>query len=447
MRLQELKDIVDYNVRVYGPPKLIDKNHLPGHFEINKEFHDIAPKIKEYFRVKNPGIWQLPAKNYFVRLCIMFYLTCDKQYIEATEDNIAKLIKSEDILPYQDDFCNNYPDHEKVCDGLKLFALVSFPKAEHLRGLPGYQETIRIFGKYYELPVKEKQITVGYNVTGQEFFDTIAFKKNYIEEFYFSFWHTMPKQPLNQANVFNSLFDAKQYGIPANLLLNTEEECKSFTILIEKAKDCCENLQAVSVLDCNTAKAIKEKYSWLNVHISTHGAQQLKAEELDPNIIYCVNLNEPTFYSEQQQEIISTCQERGIKIKYIVNRGCVCNKHDMMSKLTGRDIMCCQGYQCKQLRKDFPWIDLCRCNLQKEWLAYWHPDFIKLSTREKTNREIHDMLKFWTGIERTKRLSNIPIPEHKYDTYLKWCKIRTTVCKGNCESCSLCKKIYEDLTN
>lgn len=438
--IQDIKNIINYNIQVHGLPHLIDKNNLPKHFEINNDYSDILIKTAGYL-YEEPKVWQLPAKNYFVKACIVFYLTHDKKYIAPTDDNITELIRREDILPYQDCFCHTHPDHESLCDALKRL----IPRIS--RKLPGYQKTMEIFGKYYEPPIKEKQITVGYNVTGQDFFDTIAFKKNYIEEFYFSFWHTMPKQPLSQADVFNSLFDAKQYGIPANLLLNTEEECKSYITLIESAKDCCEKLQAVSVLDYATAIAVKEKYPWINVHISTHGAQQLKVEELNPDIIYCVNLNEPTVYGEQQQAIIKTCRQKGIKIKYIVNRGCVCNKHDMMSKLANKEIMCCQNYQCKQLRKDFPWIDLCRCNLQKEWLAYWHPDFIKLSTRERSNREIHDMLQFWTGLEKTKRISNIPIPDSKYPTYLEWCRIRTNDCNGHCETCSLCKKIYEDLMN
>lgn len=443
MKLEDIKKIIDYNLKVLGTPKLVDKNNLPSHFEVDyDDANSIIKNTLSYFRVVTPEKWQMPAKNYFVRMCIVLYLIKDKKYFEFTPQNILMLMESDDILPYQDDFCNEDP--AKV-DALRCLSVDIELDSEGLYNKPGYKETIRIFGKYYEPPVKEKQLTVGYNLSGQEFFDTIAFKKNYIEEFFFSFWHTMPKQPLDQADVFNSLFDAKQYGIPANLLLNTEEECKNAILLIEKAKDCCEKLQAVSVLDYDTARFVKEKYPWINVHISTHGAQNLTVDQLDPNIIYCVNINEPMIHEKQQWDIVTVCRERGIKLKYIVNRGCVCGKHDMMTKLSGRDIMCCQNYQCKQLRKEFPWIDLCRTNLQKEWLAYWHPDYIKLSTRERSNREIHDMLKFWTNTERTKKLSNIHIPDNKYDIYLKWCFVRTMVCKGNCWECSLCKELYEDL--
>ena len=425
-----INERLTYNLRTYGAPKLVNAESLDeSRFRYTTD--NIISTAVSYFK-KDPDVWEFPAKNYFVRICIAHALAGDeKEFYELLDDN--------SILPYDDRYSKPYSEAKGIYDAI-------IGSVEDMGATPGYRKTMEIFGYLYEHPLRGKKLTIGYNLTGQEFFDTISFKKKYIEEFYFSFCHTMPKQPLDPEEVFRGLTESCQYGIPANLLLNTEEECENCKELIEKALLCCEKLHAVSVLDYDTAKRIKEDYPWIRVHISTHGAQTLKVSELDPAIIFCVNLNEPTVYGQHQQDIIKACRERHIKIKYIVNRGCVCNKHDMMTKLSGRYIMCCQKYQCKQLRKDFPWIDLCRTNLTKEMLVYWHPDYIKLSTREMDNKTMHHMLEFWTSAEPTKKLSRIRIPEAKYDIFMEWIRTRCLECDGECWKCDKCKGFYERLT-
>jgi len=288
------------------------------------------------------------------------------------------------------------------------------------------------------------KITVGYNCKGQDFFDILSFYKKYIEEFYFSFRHTMPKTPLDLSIIYNQLKDSEQYDIPSNFLLNTEQEELEWEYLINKAYECTK-LQAVSVLNIKTAKIIKEKFPNIKIHISTHGAQYIDIKELDKNLIYCVNVNEPAIYTEQQQNVIKKCKKIGIKLKHITNRGCIFNKHDFMSRLTGKNIMCCNGYQCKKILKDYPWVDLIRTNLYKEQLKYLNFDFIKLSTRERTNEEISMMLKYWTNPKiSTAHLSNIYISENKYPIFLEWCKQRF-ICNGNCITCNICKEYYKKL--
>ena len=61
--------------------------------------------------------------------------------------------------------------------------------------------------------------------------------------------------------------------------------------LINRAFQCCQNLQAVTIMDIGTARAIKKKYPELKLHVSTAAAQDFKTEDIDPDIIYCVNLN------------------------------------------------------------------------------------------------------------------------------------------------------------
>ena len=430
MKLTNIINNLKYNIKVYGTPKLINYNNLSDNFIVNYDKDSIIENAISYF-YEDPIKWELPAKNYFVRICLAYYLSKDL--------SVKELLNFNEILPYDDKYSLKYDQEPHLYD-------LILSNLSKVKFLPGYKKTIDIFGYLYNNPLHNHKITIGYNTTGQDFFDIIQFYKKYIEEYYFSFRHTMPKAPLDIDNIFNQLKWANQYGISSNLLLNTEQEEKEYKLLIDKAYNCTP-LKAVTVLTLETAKKIKNEYPNLNIHVSTHGAQDIDVNKLSKDLIYCVNLNEPDIFTEQQQNIIKKCKETGIKLKHITNRGCIFGKHDFMSKLTNKDIMCCQGYQCKKILKEHPWVDLLRTNLYKEQLRYLNFDFIKLSTREKTNDEIKFMLKYWTDPKIfTTHVGNIPIFEKKYPIFLEWCKQRFN-CKGNCITCNICREYYEKLTN
>lgn len=408
MKLKTIINNLNYNLKVYGPPKLIDYNNLSNNFIVNNNKNDIIKNAIGYF-YNDPVKWELPAKNYFVRICLACYLSNDLTMYD--------LLNCNEILPYDDKYSKTYQEDKEIYNAI-------LNKVDNIKTTPGYKKTTDIFKYLYQDPLLDYKITVGYNLLSQDFFDVISFYKKYIEEYYFSFRHTMPRTPLKLENVLNQLKESNQYNISSNLLLNTEAEEIEWDYLIEKGYKCTK-LKAVSVLTLEAAEKIKNKYPDLKIHISTHGAQNINVNNISNDLIYCINLNEPDFFTTQQQNIINKCKDTGIKIKYIANRGCVFGKHDFLSKIVGKEIMCCNKYYCDKIIKENPWINLIRTNIYKEQLKFLDFDFIKLSTREKTNEEIKTMLEYWTNPNIfTSHIANILIPPNKYKFFLEWCKQR-----------------------
>ena len=427
-----LQKVLAYNLKVQEKFELVDKNDLPPDFIVTQD--NLIDRIESYF-FHEPREWCLPAKNYFVRICIALYT---REYFSS----IQEALNQDWLLPYDDAYTRQYSLDKNIYDAV-LNRIDAFIEVPFL--MSGYNKTMEIFGKYYNPPLARKMLTVGYNDTGQDFFDLLSVYKKYVHEFFFSFWHTMRNNPLNEEDIFQELKSCEQYGIRANLLLNSKEECEAYEYLIHKAQDCT-YLRAVTVLDINTARAIREmdpEYK-LSIHLSTLGAQDINVDELDSKYVSCVNLHEPSLFTEQHKQLIRKCEELGIKIKYIANRNCIWNKWETMSELTGKNIKCqnnCQ-LQCKQLLKDYPWLDLCRTNLQKEMLTYWWPDLIKLSTREMSTEDIRKLLKYWTNLSTTNHDGNIIIPDSKFNIYMDWIWYRTHECKGQCAKCLKCKDFY-----
>ena len=431
MNIKAIKARLAYNLKAYGAPKLVNAEHLDeSKFRLNNE--NIAETAASYFK-EDPAVWEFPAKNYFVRMCLAYHLA-------YTADEYYALLNDNAILPYDDRYSKPYSEDPETYD--KIMEMV----VDDIDYSPGYLKTIEIFGYLYESPLHGRKITVGYNVTGQEFFDTIAPFKRSIEEFFFSFTHTMPKAPLKYEEIFKSLKQSNQYGIPANLLLNTEADQDMWEKEIKDAIECTA-LQSVSVLDIPTARKIKAEYPWLKIHISTHGAQNITVDDLDPELIYAFNANEP--YWQQERPVVDRCRELGIIVKYIVNRGCVFGKHDMMSKVSGRDIMCCYGYQCQQLMKEQPWLSLTRTNLFKEQVKGIRSDILKLSTRERTNEEVRELLTYYTNLKPSQRISmlfaeDVKLTDSNYSYFLNWVKVKEN-CSGECASCRKCEKLFKEI--
>jgi hypothetical protein len=424
------KEYLKFNLKAQDTPRLFDATKLDGR-QFNVNHKNVAWTAAMYFHA-DPDVWELPAKNYFVRICLAYYIS--RRYRESFYD----LLNDKDLLPYDDRYSGTYDEDKETYD--KILD-ITYPGC--FETFLGYQHTIDVFGYLYDPIISDHSLTIGYNLTGQEFFDTICFKKRYIEEFFFSLTHTMPKQKLDTEDVLAQLRDCDTYGIPGNLLLNTEASEGAWQQLIQSAMDAVP-LQAVTVLTIDYAEKVKKAFPDLQVHISTHGATKLKAEDLGSGYVDVLNVAEPYYYSEQQQGLIRRCKELGIRVKYIVNRGCVNNKHYLMSELVGRPIMCCQNYQCKQLLKEVPWLDLVRTNLYKEMLPYYDFKYLKISTRELSNEKVRQELEYWTSTVPTKKVGQIEITPDNYNTFIVWCKTKAS-CKGNCSRCDKCKKIYERL--
>ena len=290
-------------------------------------------------------------------------------------------------------------------------------------------------------PLYGRRLTVGYNLTGQDFFDTVVLYKKDIEEFFFSFTHSMPQFPLNYASVYKSLDGTNQYGIPANLLLNMKSDNDIWKKQVEDAMKVT-RLQAVSVLDEEIGRKVKDKSPDLKIHISTHGVDNLDPSNLDADLIDTVNIDEPAMYSSRK--IIDACLDAGIKIKFIVNRNCMLGRNTTLSQFAGKMITCCRGTHapCIQAKKALPWLELATTSMYKEQAKNSYATYLKLSTRELDNENINMLLRYWTNNEPTRRMQEVEITDSSYPIFLEWCELRKT-CSGQCFICRKCKDIYE----
>lgn len=280
---------------------------------------------------------------------------------------------------------------------------------------------------------------------GQNFFNMLSKYEPYIEEFFFSLTHSLLSEPLDGDEVCRQLSRCNTYGIPGNLLLNKIWMDGDWESLIRKASEVVD-LQSATVLTYEIAKAVKEKFPHLKLHISTEGVEDLKSEEVDPEVIYCVNLYEPGIHGEEMQQILKACIERGVKTKFIANQPCFVNRHHMIRKLLNdKKIHCCNS-MCQAYVKipGYEWLDLCRVNYYKEMMDYWKPDYLKISSRAISTKEAEELINYWITPSRTERVHNLDMSK-SYDLVLKWIKTRMTECTGWCDTCRKCEGIYKQL--
>lgn len=437
--MRQIREIMEFNKRALGAPELVNKYQLGDAFFYDDDKEHIVDYAVSYFD-EEPEKWSMPAKNYFVRICLAYYISKRFEY------DFMQLLDDDDILPYDDRFAPVYSKDRETYDRI-LAALKDHPYWEE----PGYKKTIEVFGYLYQ-PVL-KPITIGYNGDGQAFFDLISFKRKHIVEYYMSLFHKMRQMPLDPNEELRTLASCNTYGIPANLLLNTPRENENALQIIKGVKEAIDNLHAVSVLTLKEARAVKEKYPDLHVHLSTHGAFDLCPEDCMSGYIDVLNVSEPWYL--KQKDVIAAAKENGIKIKYIVNRGCLINKWENMSRLVGKEIHCndfgtgdgtggslsgCE-HVCYKLMEKHPWLALSYVNLQKEHLLFNKDiDIVKISTRDNPLQEVKDLLDYWTTYKPTEKIIGLPIKD--YAEFIKWCKIRMEICIGSCRDCQLCKVLY-----
>lgn len=107
--MQRIKDIMNFNLGVYGPPALMNKDELGDRFYIDEE--NIVELAASYF-IFEPEKWAMPAKNYFVRLCIAKHLE-DKGF-----GSFYELLDDNGILPYDDRFSKPYHEAKETYEAI-----------------------------------------------------------------------------------------------------------------------------------------------------------------------------------------------------------------------------------------------------------------------------------------------------------------------------------------
>ena len=61
-----------FNMQTKGLPEMINKNNLDNRFGLSND--NMISDARDYFR-EDPLVWHFPAKNYFVRICLAYYVS------------------------------------------------------------------------------------------------------------------------------------------------------------------------------------------------------------------------------------------------------------------------------------------------------------------------------------------------------------------------------------
>lgn len=308
----------------------------------------------------------------------------------------------------------------------------------------------------------KNKISVGYNDTGQEFFDLLNEYRKYIHSYYFSVLDPYIK-PFKTSDIIHGINSSNTYDIPANLLFNSADgkKNKPYIEYIKLMKNIV-NLKSVTILDLNTARDIRKKYPELEIHLSVRFFDAFhdliimhngicdyffnQIQALD-KLVDVVNLSGT--FSRDNHKLTEILHLMGIKVKYIVNEGCVFMKHFNFSHLNGCEKFSCYSngchMDCNKVSELYPWIDLARSDLFLEELKYYDYDILKISSRFLPTMEIQKLLQYWILNDRTyvccRGKINLDTNE-KYLAFLEYIDNKSK-CNRMCYLCDKCKNTYE----
>ena len=308
--------------------------------------------------------------------------------------------------------------------------------------------------------IKPGCLSVGYNNSmGQPFFNILERYRRYIHSYFFSVTEDfMTGSSLDDSDEIRRISELDTYEIPANIIFNSvnPENNSGYEHIIERLVDKV-NLTAVTVIDPEIGKSIKRKYPDLDIHISIryfdadweHMDDTIKHmdERIRPleGIADVVNLSHLSIHDRDIQHL---CRKLGIRIKILVNEGCITHLHFNYSKLSGcENLTCYQGnrckYDCSKVTEMYPFMELTRTYLYKEELKYIDYDILKFKSRHITDpKELERLISYWISPYRTNLVSNIGISDdNSYAIFEKFVRDRSR-CNSICADCMKCEKYY-----
>lgn len=312
--------------------------------------------------------------------------------------------------------------------------------------------------------IPEKSISIGYNpFHGQAFFDLLSVYDRYIKEFFFGVNHQLDGSTMNQQEQYEKLCKVDTYGYPANLLLNNVGEVNDLWEKIERYKEIV-NLKGITLIEPEYGPLIKERYPNIELNLSVRFWDRNKflhpIYRLDWLQKYGMEvINVSGSYSYNDHALMKEIQDRGMKVKFITNEGCIMNRMYNYTELPECErYECCPNVlnhvvcysECVQVYKRYPWMRFANIDIYKESLDYYSIDIFKISGRFRDINYLTNMLNYWIYAEKTDSIwhhqSLIPInTPDKYNTFCDYVKYRSTLCKGKCASCELCKLVYQHL--
>lgn len=299
------------------------------------------------------------------------------------------------------------------------------------------------------------KLTVGYNRTGQKFFDTILPYKDSIHSYFFSPMWSTDIWRLDFQKELHELIKLDTYGIEGNLLLNNESVADDETrINIARQVLSLKNLNitAVTVLSQDMIDELKKYFPKLKFHVSIHTMRTIKSAA---KLMEFFNLRDVEYINIDRDQLfdlklIKEFKYLGVKIKAIANDGCLYKRGEALRGVTDR-LLCdkedihgglCTQYCFKAFTGEDEWLNLTRMSFTKEFKDLLDQvDLVKLSTRRASNKEIENLLKEWTG--------NIPSKQFTYVTFKesipeKFIKHRLYNCSHSCLTCRFCERIFDE---
>ena len=143
--MDRIYKLLQKNIKEKGLPELINRYTVKQERKFLLDEEDIIKPARSYF-YNDPKIWKLPAKNYFVRICIAYYIS------HLYNFNFYQVLDNNKILPYEDIYSVPYQEDKDTYDC--IIKDIDIPQTY------GYKKTIDIFGYLYNdetqfLPTKK----------------------------------------------------------------------------------------------------------------------------------------------------------------------------------------------------------------------------------------------------------------------------------------------------
>jgi len=313
--------------------------------------------------------------------------------------------------------------------------------------------------------IKPNSLSIGYNVTGQDFFDTISGFSDFVHSYFFSLTEDVHGNKFDSDKTFKTLCECEKYGMKGNLLLNRFDSSGLYWHLVQKARE-IDGLSGVTVIHPKIAECIKQDFPELEVHISVRYWDWLgdrdgtirtnpfdKIKLLAESGVDVVNISGELHFNNN--DVIEYIHEVGMKAKIIINEGCIIGREYNYNKFPefeefdckgdkgGKDGKC--GRHCIDLFEKYPWMKLSRIGLFKEDLLYHNYDIFKIASRMISNKDLYDILVKFVLSPRTINLFGVPITDDNYQAFMNWIADRSN-CPIDCYNCRKCEYHYNQIT-
>lgn len=293
-----------------------------------------------------------------------------------------------------------------------------------------------------------KRISVGYNRTGQKFFDYIARFKETIHSYYFNPSCTF-SQSFPWTGELERMRGLNTYGIEGNILFNILPFQKSTAdnarVLEEFLKLPNLNINAVTVLTQESIDFFKKIDSSLKFHISVHVPIE-STKDLRTHFriedVHCINLSQKQVFN---LDLISEIHDLGIKVKLLANEMCAWDRNNWYNYFFGENVCRTTGFcgrGCRQkFRGEHAWLNLTRQGFTKEFLPYYGDklDIIKISSRCMPLNYLKLICEDFLQNDKSSFFDQCIFADGIPAAFIE----KRFQCDHRCKECLFCREIYD----